>query len=211
MIQWNGIFLKEQLDNPTAFAALLVSLPRQLQVIQNIFAFFGLTLSWEGLRAQLKELEEILGISQTSRDLEEFVKLDEISVTNGGGKISVSKVSQLKGFLDQKDNGRFTLRGKNGAGKSTLLSILAEHTGESSFFLPSHFSDLSFKSDELISQSDGNRLLHAFEEIKNLSEVKFVFLDEWDANLDISNIDKINSAIEVLSQRKVVLESRHRA
>ena len=92
-----------------------------------------------------------------------------------------------------------------------MLSILAEHTGESSFFLPSHFSDLSFKSDELISQSDGNRLLHAFEEIKNLSEVKFVFLDEWDANLDISNIDKINSAIEVLSQRKVVLESRHRA
>ncbi len=49
-----------------------------------------------------------------------------------------------------------------------------------------------------------------FNDITTLSEVEYVILDEWDANLDIENVAKISEAIGTLAKTKVVIESRHR-
>ncbi len=206
----NGVFLNEQRSNPGALAALIVTLPRQLHVIQNIFAFFGYILSWEGLRAQLKELEGILILSKTDRDLTGFVKLAEISVSNADENLRYESFSDLTADLTKRSKGRLTLRGPNGAGKSTLLSLFSEQTGDESFYLPSHFADLAFSSESLVTQSDGNRLLKAFEEISELKGVKFLLLDEWDANLDSENLIRIHAAIDRLAEERLVIESRHR-
>lgn len=187
----NGIFLWENQSNLSVLVGLMITLPRQIQIIQSIFSFFNLSLAWTGAHQQLKELENILGVGQLPVDSSPYIRLDEIALTTRG-------------------QSRWTLRGKNGSGKSTLLSKIKEQLGETAFLLPSRYADLRFQN-EFLAESDGNRLLKVFQEIANLKDVQFVLLDEWDANLDGENLAKIDAAIQTLSLDKVVIESRHRA
>lgn len=207
----NGIYLRENQGHIAALTALLVTLPRQLQVIQNIFGFFGLYLSWQGLRSQFTELNSILSLSEKAKDLTTFVRVDEISVANREHERKYADLQTLTKDLLTYKSGRFTLRGRNGSGKSTILSLLAETTGRDSFFLPSHYVDLAFSNDALVSHSDGNRILTVFAELETLKDVKYILLDEWDANLDQNNIQHIDAAIDRLAADWVIIESRHRA
>ncbi|MNT06215.1 hypothetical protein D3C72_1408710 [compost metagenome] len=76
--------------------------------------------------------------------------------------------------------------------------------------MPTNYEDLCFKTD-FLNHSDGNRLLVVFNRIAELEEVKFIILDEWDANLDGNNLILVNEAINKLAQNKVIIESRHRS
>lgn len=203
----NGIFLYENAQSLPLVAALFITLPRQLQIIQSIFAFFNLTLSWTGAYAQLRELQKVIEVSQSDASSLKYVQFGLIEVSNCTG---LADFSSLKAVLTKDHCGRFTIRGKNGAGKSTLLGLLKQDFGDRAFYLPTNYADLIFQST-FLNHSDGNRLLSVFNEIKDLEEIEYIILDEWDANLDADNVVKISEAIEVLANSKVVIESRHRA
>lgn len=205
----NGIFLWENQQNIPAVAALFITMPRQLQIIQSIFSFFNLTLSWNGVRNQLKTLEETLLSNSGTKDSLTYVQIPELSLTEKKNEIPLSTADFFFKNIQDSTNGRRTLRGPNGTGKSTLLSVLKEKTGDSSFMLPTNYEDLSFSID-FLGHSDGNRLLAVFEKIAELESVKYIILDEWDANLDGKNLSLINDAIERLAETKVIIESRHR-
>lgn len=207
----NGIFLSENRGDIAALSALLVTLPRQLQVVQNIFASFGFYMSWQGLAGQFRALENILNLDQQAKDTTTFIQLREIQVTHQNATRVFEDLSALKQSILEKQNGRFTLRGKNGAGKSTLLAWIAENTGAESFYLPSQYVDLAFGNSGIVAHSDGNRILQIFEDREAFEGVRVILLDEWDANLDAQNVQLINSAIEKLAAERIVIESRHRA
>lgn len=205
----NGIFLWDNRESVSLMAALLITLPRQLQIIQSIFAFFNLTLSWTGTREQLRELEAVIRVSQKPNESKNYVKFDEIELFNGKESLFHQDFDSIKQQLKTFGNGRWTLRARNGAGKSTLLSLLKEDMGESAYLLPTNYEDLCFKAD-FLNHSDGNRLLTVFQRISELENVKIIILDEWDANLDGVNLNRINDMIEKLAVDKIVIESRHR-
>ena len=205
----NGIFLWDNRERVSLMAALLITLPRQLQIIQSIFAFFNLTLSWTGTREQLRELEAVIRVSQKPNESMNYVKFEEIELFNGKECLFHQDFDSIKRQLKTFGNGRWTLRARNGAGKSTLLSLLKEDMGEEAFLLPTNYEDLAFKTD-FLNHSDGNRLLSVFQRISELENIKIIILDEWDANLDGINLSRINDMIEKLSANKIVVESRHR-
>jgi ABC-type multidrug transport system fused ATPase/permease subunit len=207
----NGAYLLANKGSVTALAGLLVTLPRQLQIIQNTFAFFGCLLSWEGVRGQFRELEVILSLSAKEKDLTPYVSFNQISIWSRGHESKFKSLGETHDFVKNVTKGRFTLRGKNGAGKSTMLSAIAESTGDKSFMLPSEYVNLAFDKTDLTSHSDGNRMLSLFSDPGNFEDAKIILLDEWDANLDSANEARINSAIDKLAEDRIVIESRHRS
>lgn len=190
-------------------AALMITFPRQLQIIQSIFAFFNLFISWSGSFNQLKSLGKIIDFSETKTDTQKYIQFYEIDFLRNQEKRNFGDFSALVDAIYKEQNGRWTLRGRNGSGKSTLLCLLKEKFGEEGFFLPTHYEDLCFSS-EFLNESDGNRLAAVFEMISKIENVKFIILDEWDANLDEHNLNQINAAIDRLAKNRIVLESRHR-
>ena len=200
----NAIYLIENKRNMVAVAALIITMPRQLQIVQSIFGLFNDYLSWLGCREQLQSLEDIIVFAGQVDNPAPYIQLGLIDIP-GKGKDLETTIDNLA----KLSSGRITVRGENGVGKSTLLALFAERTGDQSFFLPSKYNDLMFRQSN-DHHSDGNRLLAAFNEIGELDDIKYIILDEWDANLDDKNITLISKAIDKLSKLKVVIESRHR-
>ena len=60
----NGVCLFENSGQISMIAALFITLPRQLQIIQSVFSFFNLTLSWTETYAQLKGLGNVIHLGQ---------------------------------------------------------------------------------------------------------------------------------------------------
>lgn len=205
----NSIYLYENVTNISAVAALIITMPRQLQIVQSIFNFFNLALSWTGARQQLKELENVILESELINNSRGFVQLDKIEIMSSASVPVNSTIENLYEYISEQKLGRFTLRGKNGTGKSTLLTLLKESLKERAFFLPTHYADLKFKND-FLNHSDGNRLLTLFNEIAQMDQIEFLILDEWDANLDKENLSALDLVIQDLSRTKVIIESRHR-
>ena len=104
--------------------------------------------------------------------------------------------------------GRFTIRGENGAGKSTALLMIKKELANKAFFLPTH-NHLSFVA-ETNKYSTGESLKNRLIEILDEVEADVLLLDEWDANLDSDNKEKLSKLIDELAAKKCVIEVRHR-
>jgi ABC-type transport system involved in cytochrome bd biosynthesis fused ATPase/permease subunit len=76
------------------------------------------------------------------------------------------------------------------------------------FFLPTH-NQLSF-SAESNKFSTGESLRNRLMEILEKVEADVLLLDEWDANLDKDNQERLSMLIDELSDKKCVIEVRHR-
>lgn len=112
----------------------------------------------------------------------------------------------LLGHISQ--NGRLTLRGENGSGKSTALMLIKNALAKRAFLLPTH-SQLSFTS-ETNKYSTGESLHNRLLEILEKVDVDVLLLDEWDANLDTENQIRLSELIDQISDKKCVIEVRHR-
>lgn len=104
--------------------------------------------------------------------------------------------------------GRLTLRGENGSGKSTALMLIKNALAGRAFFLPTH-NQLSFFA-ESNKYSTGESLRNRLMEILEKVEADVLLLDEWDANLDKENQERLSILIDELSDKKCVIEVRHR-
>ncbi|OUR65373.1 hypothetical protein A9Q77_11795 [Marinomonas sp. 42_23_T18] len=189
------------LNSPEAIAVFVVTLPRQVQIMQNTFRFFDNYLKWIGISQKMQNLDQHLELKV--EDASQYIKLNHISV-NGS---QFDSIDAVKAFINNKPNGRFTITGKNGAGKSTLLRSLVE--GEKYVFVPSSFRDLEFTNLRGNASSDGESVRKLLDSIHHLEDIDTLYLDEWDASLDIDNKARMHAEVRELAEKKRIIEVVH--
>lgn len=192
------IFLISDIS-PEIKAAILVTLPRQVQIIQTFQSIIAQLNERPSILAKLLLLQRSIPSADVSR-VTDRIEYNKLRV-NGDKLPSLSPLEELinSGF------GRYTITGENGAGKSSLLLVL-KHRIEESFYLPASPDQLSFSQE--LEGSTGQRQLQAMMQALK-SGCKVLLLDEWNANLDSATSQKLDLEIERISKTSVVIEVVH--
>ena len=192
------IAVKNQ-SNTVLLVALLATIPRQLAMLTTFKSIFQAATSFISFEAKFKSFSGNTEIDDT--DLKTRIQHQGITLNSK----NYNSLEEFKSVIEKSTPRRIEIRGNNGAGKSTLLLHLND-TLNSSIYLP---ANPSFDLPNRGSDSTGNNLLRHIEHLSN-SDVSHILLDEWDANLDQENIQKINNLLDGMAQSKVIVEVRHR-
>lgn len=210
------LVLKNQHD-PVKLSSFIVTLPILFVILSYTYQTLTLAFRWGMHMSKLVALFRAIQASkETNIHLEKKVKWEKIKLMKNSSapdeKISVANPKELLSHYELIDQsakaGRFTLRGENGSGKSTLLMLVKNSLKNRAFFLPTH-SQLSFTA-ETNKYSTGESLKKRLMEILSKVDVDVLLLDEWDANLDPENQEILSSLIDEISEKKCVIEVRHR-
>ena len=200
--------------------AFLVTLPLLFTILSYTYQTLSLIFRWGMHRGKLISIYKAIQPTQYSQTtLEKKINWPKIQVANSSfslvapsdhislaGPRSISSYQELLQYTNSA--GRITLRGENGAGKSTLLMLVKNSLLDRAFFLPTQ-SQLSFIS-ETNKYSTGESLRNRLLEILERVDVDVLLLDEWDANLDKENQERLSLLIDQLAEKKCVIEVRHR-
>lgn len=181
--------------------ALLATLPRQFNILTMFRSIFQSLTNLLGVKAKFDVVLENTQIE--GRDLLPSIQCQEINF----GSQKIENIESLQALISQNSSGRFEVRGPNGSGKSTLLLHL-NMALESSFYLPSH-PDLILGHEIRSPRSTGENLIDYIKFLETAPE-KVILLDEWDANLDDTNLLRLEEQIQNLSKTRLVIEVRHR-
>ncbi len=175
--------------------ALLVMLPRSMQIVMHIQVIQSYWAHWKFLLQKI-ECTEKTCVPASRFSLSDYINYQDINITP----------SASEDELKMAKNGRFTIYGKNGAGKSSFLLSLKDSLGDDAIYIPAQHS--LYLGVDRLSLSSGQQAISAIEEALNES-VRFIILDEWDANLSQENKSSLDRVIDKLSNDKVVIEVRH--
>jgi ABC-type transport system involved in cytochrome bd biosynthesis fused ATPase/permease subunit len=198
-------------------SAFLVTLPVLFMIVTYTYQTLSLIFRWSMHRSKLLAIyKAIQPIKNTQSNMEKKVKWPKIQMMPSvvadkdhislPGPLSLASHQDLVQYASQ--SGRLTLRGENGAGKSTLLMLVKNALSDRAFFLPTQ-NQLSFIS-ETNKYSTGESLKNRLLEILEKVDVDVLLLDEWDANLDKENQERLSALIDELAEKKCVIEVRHR-
>lgn len=187
-------------NDPAQLAAVLVVAPRIFQILMSLNDLSVAFYDWNQVKGRIAILHDF------------FTPLDDDLPTVDAAALtftedSVGKIHDIRQRIEQGGTGRVLLSGPNGSGKTALLLTLKEELGERAFYLPCQ-SRLSLAADD--SGSTGQQKRSEMDYLHGLADLpQFVFLDEWDANLDPRNLAQVDEVIGSLSQRSLVIEVRH--
>ena len=198
-----------QHHNYSLLTALVATLPRQITTIQYMSDIVSYSAQWNSVKTRLHGVAKSLKLPENSEQFIGNISWGEIYAQNGTTVTPIFSLEDLEKITKGFGPGRITIRGRNGSGKSSLIALLKEKFGDNSFLLPSH-SDLIFLSSYGKSLSTGEKMILILDEIKNDVKTNLLLLDEWDANLDHSNIGNISQKIKVIAKNICVIEVRHR-
>lgn len=182
--------------------AILVMLPRSLQIVMHIQII-------QTYFAQWKRLEERLAVTHESVlelkpiDLSQLIKENDITIKMNN---IVYPAKEIESLLDGHDVGRFTITGENGVGKSSLLLRLKNKFSLSSTYLPAHHQLMLREPQQ--SLSTGEIALAVLNDLQS-SDCNILLLDEWDANLSAENRKSLDQVIDQLSLKRIIVEIRH--
>ena len=190
--------------DPALVAALIVSLTRIFLIVNSLSALVYRVLDYSSLHARVKVLLDALDRMSHGNSKAVATSID-VSV-NG---VQARDVSEVKGIVTATRFGRFTITGDNGSGKSTAILALKQEYGAACFLLPSDYSHLAWKKNGH-SLSTGQRLVEHLAEIFQIESIQYILLDEWDANLDQNNTQRIDNTLSLLAAKKVIVEVRHK-
>lgn len=188
---------------PGLIAAIVVNLTRIFHILNSLSTLVYQILDWSSMSARLQVLFDV------EKSLMEETELP--TLPNGKFNLNgkpVDDFNYILTMLSMSSHGRFTIRGENGSGKSTLLQMLKKNLSNDAVYIPTQQGKLSWDSD-CRSLSTGQKMLVQLKEIACILEVKYLLLDEWDANLDQVNKAHADNFLDELSQEKVVVEVRH--
>lgn len=205
------------IPNLTAF---LVTLPVLFYILSYTYQTLSLVFRWTMHRSKLVSIYKAIQPMQNSNAaMERKIKWPKIQIVKStvstiapddhislAGPRSIASYQELLDYTTR--SGRVTLRGENGAGKSTLLMLIKNSLTDRAFFLPTQ-NQLSFIS-ETNKYSTGESLRNRLLEILEKVDVDVLLLDEWDANLDKENQERLSMLIDELAEKKCVIEVRHR-
>ncbi|MFZ0565028.1 MAG: hypothetical protein WAM28_02405 [Chlamydiales bacterium] len=189
-------------NSPGFVLAILVMLPRCLQVVMHIQVIQTYFAQWKRLREKLKVTLE--SVTKPQRlDLSKLINHDDIRIVF---KDKCYSSREIEKQLENMITGRFTVLGENGVGKSTLLLMLKHKFNQSAIYCPAqHHLMLPENQTHL---STGETALAIFHDIQS-SDRRVLLLDEWDANLSKENRAILNQKIEYLSRDRIIIEVRH--
>lgn len=182
---------------------ILATFPRQIQVIQYIADIVSCLLKWSAIRERVGSLARAARVGSGTEEMSGKIHRERIVCVD-----SLGRTVDLEDFRPPSA-GRLTIRGENGSGKSSFLLELKRRYPEDSVILPA-YSRLHFASVADADVSTGQRLIRILEELCGVEPLKLLLLDEWDANLDQENMQRIDAVIGRLSRRGCVVEVRHR-
>ncbi len=203
------MFFYKNISDYALLTTLVVTLPRQIQIIQNIFSVFSHAMHWHGVRGKLKGLLRALSpMTDKTIDLGSKIKWKNLEINYNNERQDVSGLEDFLQFLPKLNNGRITIRASNGSGKSVFFSLLKESLKDEAYLLPTS-SDLMFESTSNKSFSHGEKTMLILDEIHKDVHSKILLLDEWDANLDVKNRGIISEKINSMSKNIVIVETRH--
>lgn len=186
---------------PGFVLAILVMVPRSLQIVMHIQIVQTYVAQWKNLKEKLAVAYECLE-KPHPLDLSSFINKDNVLVRIGQQWI---RCEEMEDVLKKYSCGRFTITGPNGAGKSSLLLELKKKFSEATYLPAQH--QLVLAEDKL-SLSTGETALSAFKDLQ-LEKSNILLLDEWDANLSHENRHELDKVIDKLSQERIVIEIRH--
>ncbi|MBA3958145.1 MAG: hypothetical protein H0X51_07120 [Parachlamydiaceae bacterium] len=198
-------------------ASFVVILPLLFQILSYTYQTLSLAFRWGMHRSKLMTIYRTIEPStENPLRMEKKIKWPKITATySKGGTGEHVSLTSTRPIVSHEDlishtsrAGRLTLRGENGSGKSTALMLVKNALSHRAFFLPTH-TQLSFSS-ETNKYSTGESLRNRLVEILDKVDVDVLLLDEWDANLDSENREKLSALIDQLSQKKCVIEVCHR-
>jgi len=205
-------------DDPAKLLSFVVILPLLFMILSYTYQTLSLGFRWGMHRSKLNTIYKAIQLNTDNPILmERKIKWPKIvaNYTTAAPLENVSLPGPLEAIISHMDlvhqaqnSGRLTLRGENGSGKSTALMLIKNTLGERAFFLPTH-NQLSFTS-ETNKYSTGESLRNRLMEILDKVEADVLLLDEWDANLDLENRDRLSELIDEIALRKCVIEVRHR-
>lgn len=213
-----GIFLWIFLttNDIAKIAALVATLPRQIQIIQHFEILSTYAMHWHGMLAKLKALMSTITIPNFNKDLYlARINKNEISVTINEKPAYFDTIDDFIKKLTEISTGRITIRGKNGSGKTTLINLIKKEFGDKAYYLPTQ-SKLLFEETIENEFSIGQRMKAYIDELINnvfvsgKSQYHIFLFDEWDANLDLHNKQIISMILDNLSKNHCTVEISHR-
>ncbi len=195
------LFLFLTSDDKNILIALVVTLPRQVQVIQMLQASVDVFLQFKSYQSKLASLDSSLDSLNDNFILN---KVDFKRITLDGNPIN--NFENIANKLKKGEIKRSVIRGHNGVGKSVLLMYI-KHRYPNAYYLPANPEGFVFNSffDDC---STGQYIQKALKEIMSSEDKpELLLLDEWDANLDNQNKKNID---ELLDQTTIpIIEVRH--
>jgi ABC-type transport system involved in cytochrome bd biosynthesis fused ATPase/permease subunit len=180
---------------PGFVLAILVMLPRSLQIVMHIQIVQSYLAQWKRLEERLAVTYESV-IEPKSIDLNPLIQKNGISIKLNNNAYPFEEIENL---LHNHKTGRFTITGENGIGKSSLLLKLKDKFLLSAAYLPAQHQ---------LSLSSGEIALASLKELQS-SNCDVLLLDEWDANLSAENKAIVDQVINQLSTERIVVEIRH--
>lgn len=198
-------------------SSFVVALPLLFMVLSYTYITLTLAFRWSMHRSKLSSIYRAIQASKDAyKTLEKKVKWHKILFSQVPSTpdefVSLKGPTPLQSheelMVHTTGTGRITIRGENGAGKSTALMLIKNALSDRAFFLPTH-NQLSFVS-ETNKYSTGESLKKRLVEISEKVDVDVLLLDEWDANLDKDNQEKLSELIDELAKTKCIIEVRHR-
>lgn len=211
-------FILKHKYEPVELSSFVVILPLLFMILSYTHQTLSLAFRWTMHRSKLNTIyKAIQGSKESQSALERKVKWGKLTLSRSEPPLNNNSVSMAypQPIFSHKDllkhtseSGRLTIRGDNGSGKSTTLMLIKENLDKRAFFLPTH-NQLSFLS-ETNKYSTGESLKNRLLEILEKVDVDVLLLDEWDANLDKENQERLSALIDELSSKKCVIEVRHR-
>ncbi len=183
-------------------AAIIVNLTRVFHILNSLSGLVYQILDFTAMNARVQVL------LNAERRFMEPTALPE--APQGQVLVNDSPVHQYESVVEVIRNsvsGRFTIRGANGSGKSTLLHVLKKALSSEAILVPSHHGKLQWRTTSA-NQSTGQRAVSQLLEISSHPEVRYLLLDEWDANLDAANTHAVDELRAVSSENRVVFEKR---
>jgi len=192
------------LNNSLAIGAMVAVLPRTLQLFQNIHAASMSTSQIMLLKNKIQKLDAFSS-SLTGYDYLSNIDNEKVSVIEvASGRIINAHAFMELGLETKNTTGRYLVSGSNGAGKSSLIKYIKSKHPDALFFGP----NIQVGKDTN-SGSTGQKQLYQMASLLN-SDSRIILLDEWDANLDESNMKNIDNMLSALAENNIIIEIRHK-
>ena len=210
--------------------ALATTLPRQIEMIADVHEFAS---GWNDVVAVWTRVGDVVDHMRPHPDpaFDARIRFDRLLLRSGGDAKLCHSVDEALRLVYAEPTGRITVRGGNGTGKSTLLAVLKTEIKNRAYYWPTA-DRLAFRfamaakldEDEIDEDDDeprptkpvrpgfssGERQLKSLQEIVEHTDASIYLLDEWDANLDLTNRATAEELVEQLSRRARVVEISHR-
>jgi ABC-type bacteriocin/lantibiotic exporter with double-glycine peptidase domain len=184
--------------------ALVAILPRTLQVFGSVHSLSIYLSQFFLIRKKLVNLNLFASNLVTQR-LEQAGSPDKFLLLDSISSIQINPQNFLYELQEGRvSGGRFTITGGNGVGKSSYLKVVRALVDDSILMTP----ETNF-TDSIGKLSTGQARIKEIEAILS-SPPPVVMLDEWDANLDEENFNKIDAALRHAASRIVIIEVRHK-